>query len=82
MKNMQNEIDDVAPHQHASVVSKFKVAALSAAITSLLCASLGQHASDIEIYKILRIVQEPQLMMMLDTSEVWEQDPILIMKIV
>ena len=70
MKNMQNKIDGVAPHQHTSVVSKFKVAALSAAITSLLCASLpSTYASDIEIYKVPEdSAGTTTLMMMLDTS--------------
>ena len=69
MKNVQNR-SDMTPRQQTSVVSKFKVAALSAAITSLLCVSLpSTYASDIEIYKVPEdSVGTTTLMMMLDTS--------------
>jgi len=61
---------DMASNQQASVMSRFKVASISAAVTSLLCASLpSSYASDIEIYKIPEdSVGSTTLMMMLDTS--------------
>lgn len=69
MRNIQNQTD-MTPRQKTSVVSKFKVATLSAAITSLLCASLPlTYASDIEIYKVPEdSAGTTTLMMMLDTS--------------
>lgn len=56
--------------QQNSVMSKFKVATISAVITSLICASIpNTYASDIEIYKVPEdSVGSTTLMMMLDTS--------------
>jgi len=69
MKNVKMN-HDMTSNQQASVMSKFKVASISAAVTSLLCASLpSSYASDIEIYKIPEdSVGSTTLMMMLDTS--------------
>lgn len=60
----------MTPRQQTSVVSKLKVAGVSAAVTSLLCAALpSSYASDIEIYKIPEdSAGSTTLMMMLDTS--------------
>lgn len=56
--------------QQNSVMSKFKVATISAVITSLICAGIpNTYASDIEIYKVPEdSVGSTTLMMMLDTS--------------
>ena len=56
--------------QQGSVMSRFKVATLSAAVTSLICASMpNTYASDIEIYKVPEdSVGSTTLMMMLDLS--------------
>ncbi len=53
-----------------SVMSKFKITSVAAAVTTLLCASLpSSYASDIEIYKVPEdSVGSTTLMMMLDTS--------------
>lgn len=69
MKNIKNQ-SDMTPRQQTSVVSKLKVASVSAAVTSLLCAALpSSYASDIEIYKIPEdSAGSTTLMMMLDTS--------------
>ncbi len=69
MKNVNVKSDMALPKQN-SVVSKFKVAMISAIVTSLICTSLpNSYASDIEIYKVPEdSVGSTTLMMMLDTS--------------
>ncbi len=61
--------NDMTSRQQNSVMSKFKVATISATVTSLICASLPTtYASDIEIYKVPEdSVGSTTLMMMLDT---------------
>ncbi|MEG2636250.1 MAG: hypothetical protein RSA09_06955 [Acinetobacter sp.] len=69
MKNVKMK-NDMTSRQQNSVMSKFKVATISATVTSLICASLPTtYASDIEIYKVPEdSVGTTTLMMMLDTS--------------
>lgn len=69
MKNVKMK-NDMTSRQQNSVISKFKVATISATVTSLICASLPTtYASDIEIYKVPEdSVGTTTLMMMLDTS--------------
>ncbi|MBV7308527.1 hypothetical protein KVY11_07510 [Acinetobacter sp. CWB-G5] len=69
MKNVKMK-NDMTSRQLNSVMSKFKVATISAAVTSLICASIpNTYASDIEIYKVPEdSVGSTTLMMMLDTS--------------
>ena len=69
MKDVKDQTD-MTPSQQTSVVSKLKVASVSAVATSLLCAGLpSSYASDIEIYKIPEdSAGSTTLMMMLDTS--------------
>ena len=69
MKNVKMK-NDMTSRQQNSVMSKFKVATISATVTSLICASLPtSYASDIEIYKVPEdSVGSTTLMMMLDTS--------------
>lgn len=50
-------------------LNQFKVSAITAAITSLVCASIPTYAADLEIYKVPEdSVGATTLMMMLDTS--------------
>ncbi|MEG1856202.1 MAG: hypothetical protein RR231_11955, partial [Acinetobacter sp.] len=50
-------------------LNQFKVSAITAAITSLVCASIPTYAADLEIYKIPEdSVGATTLMMMLDLS--------------
>lgn len=69
MKNVKIK-NDMTSRQQDSVMSRFKVATLSAAVTSLICASMpNTYASDIEIYKVPEdSVGSTTLMMMLDLS--------------
>ena len=61
---------DMTSRQQNSVMSKFKVATISAVITSLICGSIpNTYASDIEIYKVPEdSVGTTTLMFMLDVS--------------
>ncbi|MFW1938980.1 hypothetical protein ACG93P_00660 [Acinetobacter junii] len=60
---------DVPTDVHQERSNKFKVSAVAAAITSLICASLPSYAADIEIYKVPEdSVGTTTLMMMLDLS--------------
>lgn len=65
--NMKN-VETSRPQN--SVMSKFKITSVAAAVTTLLCVSLpSSYASDIEIYKVPEdSVGSTTLMMMLDTS--------------
>ena len=50
-------------------LNQFKVSAITAAITSLVCASIPTYAADLEIYKVPEdSVGATTLMMMLDLS--------------
>ena len=52
MKNVKIK-NDMTSRQQDSVMSRFKVATLSAAVTSLICASIpNTYASDIEIHTL------------------------------
>lgn len=60
---------DVLTDVHQERSNKFKVSAVAAAITSLICASIPSYAADIEIYKVPEdSVGTTTLLLMLDTS--------------
>lgn len=60
---------DVPTDVHQERSNKFKVSAVAAAITSLICTSVPTYAADLEIYKVPEdSVGTTTLMMMLDLS--------------
>ncbi|WP_334113640.1 hypothetical protein [Acinetobacter parvus] len=68
---MLNQVrqSDASTGVHQGWSNKFKVSAVAAAITSLICASVPSYAADLEIYKIPEdSTGSTTLMMMLDTS--------------
>lgn len=72
MKNLNMKSVDrsiVARAETNLLIDKFKLAALAASITTLICASVTSHAADLEIYKIPEnSTGTATLLLMLDTS--------------